>query len=1563
MHDIYNVDTFSETSGYGDFVEPSSPRLCALTSVHRATENLKNLCIKSVSPKRKRDNEYFNIPEKRYKQTVSLKRRHSHTHMHMSNRKKRTILNVEHRSKKLRKEIYLNNIDVEEHLRSEFRTDFSRVLNMKRNKFELQGIFGLSPISPEADEILSLLEDVALLHYNMSRAQSQVEASVALFSYCKHRFKGNSYNMLMRIEKFCEYVLYDLCNGGFSSDLYRGARAAARPRTDYSTQSMDDFFKTSRDYLNNFDELRKAPVFAKLYKFSMYVMSLSLFDSVGLSWDNLGYTKMEQEAMKGKYHNGIDFYHTMVDTLLFLCERGYQVFKTRSAEPIFHSPKKYEEWFNKMEELKRQSTLLNDPEMFGFTESGFLADLDDTIEKGESIYKHAIRVGEYEKKAVRYAVNDLWMIRCSQMTKRKARETRETPFAVLICGNSGVGKSTVRDLMFQHYAKVKGLPSGDEFCYTRNPIAKFWDGFKTSQWGIILDDVGFMHPNKAPMGDPSCMEFIQIINPTPFVPDQADLADKGKIPMRCKFVAATTNVEDMNAHYYFATPSAAQRRFPYIIWPKPRPEFIGEGGTLDSTKVETMSGYPDYWTFTIKKVITVPIDSKSKMPKIEVIHSDVDLKTFLQWYNTAIECHDKNQSKLKSSGLALRQTEICRMCYLPTNMCDCIQSRSFNDKFVTSFLMSLIIYCLGYFLDYLRSIYYKLRLYRFSRTYKLQERKEFWINLGKNAQANIGYPKMLATCASILAASTVLYRFTKLRFGTQGSEQSKPEPEEERENVWYKDDYSLTSVDLSEKIVSMKGIDSAEFNNIISRNIFSITSDRGNGRTRPGKLICLSGQVYLGCNHTIPEFDDHIMMEIVSQTRKDGITKNITVKVSINQIERFVEKDLVIIVIPNLPPGRDITHLFAKDSFQAKCNGFYTIRERSGQITQNRVDRLIFDPSFFISDLEIKLPVWFGTSITRNTVNGDCGSPLVASSGLGHCILGLHSLGSDNKCGATQVTQEFVLEAIKSHSNYKTQGGHVRLSTASATKELGDLHRKSVFRYIPAGTCAVAGSFVGFRRRNKSSVAPTYMRKAFAKYDYKVRYFAPNMTTWQPWNKAATDACQPVTTMNNDIIDICAKSFAQDIISRLSITDKRTLMVYDIFTAVNGAAGVAYVDSINRSTSCGFPWKTSKKNHLESIPEQHGLQKPVELSSEMKHEVSLLVDRYKRGERGCVVYSATLKDEAVSKQKLLDGKVRVFTGAPLPFTIVVRQYLLSTIKLFQDNRFVCEGAPGTIAQSTEWQDIESFLTVFGRDKIVAGDYKAFDKKMPPNVILAAFSVIIEVIRDSGRFDEEDIRVIRGISYDIAFPLVDFNGDLVQFYGSNPSGHPLTVTINGIVNCIYMRYCYYQLNPLKEVQTFQRNVRLMTYGDDNVMGVSNDAPWFNHTTIASTIGKDGIVYTMPDKTSESVPYSNIRDVSFLKRSFVWDADVNATLCPLEHDSIEKMLMTWVRSRTISEQEQAIAVMSSALREYFYYGKETFNNKRKMFLAVVKELELELWVQENTFPTWEFIYKDFWRASRN
>jgi hypothetical protein len=1444
---------------------------------------------------------------------------------------------------------------------------------------------------------MKLYEDIMILFFQLSRIKDLTEARVAILAFIKLR--TNSPLITMRQIGVLIYYFDNL----FGMQM----------------QSSNNPFSTLRHFVDKYDEIKHSPIFKKMYRFCMYAMSLSMFDNIGLSMDKLGYKKLEQEAIRKEYHLGFDFAHTMVDTVLFICERGYQCIKTGTLDPIYHSGSQYEDWFMKVSELKRDSQFLTNPEPHGINRFKFLAELNETIERGDAIYKHASRIDDFSKKTIRSYLSDLQMIKSLEITKKAAQQDRKAPFSLLIYGASSIAKSTITNMLFHHYGKLFNLPTGAEYKYTRNPIDEYWVNFNTTQWCVQLDDIAFLNPSAASAGDPSLMEMIQVVNNVPFVPIQAALEDKGRTPMLSRFVIATTNTETLNSTSYFSCPLAVQRRLPWVIDVEPKKEYTKDGCMLDGTKVPVLQEgeYANYWNFTVKRVIPASHHREHQRATFEVIKTYDDVYEFIAWFSQVALDYEQMQDKAMACNDVMAKVVICKSCYRPVKKCICstVQSEpEFTSEYVASttqtilqrlnpigdfdprlgtwsetistyfaclfikiyFSNSIVRYMLGTFFATKWIMLYILHTGCRQSTWKL-----FYRKLGDTVQSRIGISKILVGIVSTVTVSWGVYKLAnmfKSDLGTQSEETQDPEADiqhtwvdtgkppipdtNEREPVWYKNDYVTTSFDIPSASLSLSKCERDDFAKLIAQNCVFIRciykTPEGTIMSRPARATCLIGHVYVTTNHSVPD-GCQVNIMVIFNNSKDGVTPNLTFPLSDADLYRDVDRDLVYLNLKQLPPRKSILKFITNKQINVRFNGYYLAREEKGYLYMNNIKNAQFVPNHRIDDLNITTDIWFGNA-NMITKNGHCGTLLIAETSFGPIIVGIHVLGDpQGVIGAHNITTDILSVGVNHFGKYHIQSGLPNLSAPSAERTLGPLHVKSTFRYISEGTANVFGSFVGFRPKNKSTVERSILFDRLQQEGYTEKYTKPVMRGWLPFRIAALDMVQPANNMNTDILQHCVDMYLLDLKKELTQEDLDSIYIYDDDTAINGADGVTYVDRLNMNTSTGNPWKKSKKYFVKSLND--GTDR-VSVDPEIMDRVHEMEARYKTGVREHPVYCAHLKDEPVTFKKAEAGKTRVFTGAPVDFTILMRKYTLSFIRLSQNKRFLFEGMQGTIAQSLEWEQMREHLCRFGADRMFAGDYAKFDKNMSARMILAVFDILGNLAELAG-WSHEEILVLYAIAEDVAFPTVDFNGDLVEFFGSNPSGHSLTVFVNGVVNSLYMRYCYTVLNPEFNCVDFKSKVSLVTYGDDNVGGVSVKAPWFNHTSIQEALKSIGITYTMADKEAESIPYIHIDQVSFLKRTWRWDSGVEAYLAPLDHDSIEKMLLINVVSKTISREVQAIQVIGTALREYFYYGRDTFESKSDMLREVVRDLDLDLYVDESTFPSWESLKEKFWKLSEH
>jgi len=71
----------------------------------------------------------------------------------------------------------------------------------------------------------------------------------------------------------------------------------------------------------------------------------------------------------------------------------------------------------------------------------------------------------------------------------------------------------------------------------------------------------------------------------------------------------------------------------------------------------------------------------------------------------------------------------------------------------------------------------------------------------------------------------------------------------------------------------------------------------------------------------------------------------------------------------------------------------------------------------------------------------------------------------------------------------------------------------------------------------------------------------------------------------------------------------------------------------------------------------------------------------------------------------------------------------------------------------------------------------------------------------------------------------------------------------------------------------------------------------------------------------------------------------------------MLLTCVESKSVCPQQQAVSIATSAVNEYFFYGREIFEKKRAMMLDVIKEADMEYYYSFSPFPTWDELVERF------
>lgn len=1355
---------------------------------------------------------------------------------------------------------------------------------------------------------------------------------------------------------------------------------------------FSDYVRGLRDlYTFSHGAVGKGSLIDRVRKIYTYLLVQGILHPLGIELSEEEFLKVEAKT-RGEYTDHMSMVFIMFDTAITICERVDAYRTTGDWQSLVHDDVVYTKWAKEADRICSLAPFTSNLEAHGTSYFAFVADLNDAVEKGEAICSYTRSHAGAEGFHMKRKLDTLRLLKNTEITRRASQKERKAPFGVLIHGGSSVAKSTFTKMLYYYYGKLHDLDTQDHFRYVRNPADEYWSNFDSSKWCIQMDDIAFLLAAKSSEVDPTLKEMLNVVNNVPYVPPQAALEDKGKTPVVAELVLATTNAADLNAQEYFHCPLAVRRRLPLVVNITPKTEYLAENKKfIDPTKLPPIeNAFPDYWEITVQKLI--PVDYLGRdSAKLETIAVFSDVREFLKYYGKASMEHKIIQQKSQTCDLGMRDVGVCNLCFECKDRCSCLQGavtgmilvylwatfQAITEAVLTAMLSNCICYYMMKFYGARRAAMYISRFMNAGFEIKFAGR----MNAGRGYKLKITVGKLLIV-GKVLASAFITYKVsnTILRKCMTKREEKVVEEEldaqgnilgtvesqlqkESTQNVWYNSTLELNRFDVPLPSQSLQTLDSSGIRDLFATNCVRV------------ELTCLdmpycvrSGGVFIKGQWLM--FNRHIVewakgqkfeINIVSMNQSQGLNSNVKFYFDKSELKINVGRDLAFYHAKGYPPVKDITKYWTKTNIPV-THIVSVRRDSCGTVSKQDLYNASYSENFPVNSLNISMPIYLAQG-SEETKAGDCGAIGVAKTPRGPVIVGIHTLGHG-------VTAGFPLSVLSDIEPYIQDPLAVSDGSPPAMSLNGDVslttpHHRSLFRYLESGSAQIYGSMPGFRAKPRSKVTATVLQPEMLEhFDTKVEYGPPAMSGWEPWKKNIVEMVKPHTNVDEKLVQHCVESFTNDIVSALNDKHgdawKGELLFLSDHAAVNGLPGVKYIDRINTNTSMGHPWGTTKKKFLvdDSSPE---CPEGVTFTPEIWEKVNHIKSEYAQGRRVKPVFTGHLKDEATPLAKVEAKKTRVFTGAPVDWSLVVRSRLLSFVRLLQKNTFIFEAGPGTVCQSLSWTEIYNYLTAFGEDQIVAGDYGKFDKRMIARFVIAAFEIIVEIHRAAG-FSDEELREIMCIGLDTAFPVVNMNGDIIQFFGTNPSGHPLTVVINSLVNSLYMRYAYALSNPLeKSCLTFKKNVHLFTYGDDNIMGVNKLCPWFNHCDIQKHMVTIGVEYTMADKTSESVPYIHISKASFLKREWVWNTELEAHLCPLDVNSIIKSLTVWVPSNTIDQYNQMVSVISSANSEFFFHGKEVFEKHHAFFKKVLTQQPYCHYVMDSTLPGWDALIERFRKAS--
>nr|UWX36826.1 polyprotein [Hangzhou iflavirus 5]WAM46882.1 polyprotein [Hangzhou iflavirus 5] len=324
-----------------------------------------------------------------------------------------------------------------------------------------------------------------------------------------------------------------------------------------------------------------------------------------------------------------------------------------------------------------------------------------------------------------------------------------------------------------------------------------------------------------------------------------------------------------------------------------------------------------------------------------------------------------------------------------------------------------------------------------------------------------------------------------------------------------------------------------------------------------------------------------------------------------------------------------------------------------------------------------------------------------------------------------------------------------------------------------------------------------------------------------------------------------------------------------------------------------------------------------------------------------------LKDCKIPKEKLSKpGSTRVFSVCDAEFTWAFRKFFGHFPPALHSKGLMVGVAVG-INPDVEWTTLATYLWEVG-DNILTGDYKAFGDRLEKEVCYRAFRILIRWYEKYYGNRYNSIREIMVL--EVLDGLRISLDSVYRLHNGIPSGFPFTVEINSMVNILYVMMAYRTLIPERPLVSFNRNLRIVTYGDDLIISVLDvDCSKFNFSTLSGFLDKHGIGFTWAEKELQTDRlFLSLYESTFLKRKFVdHPVRIGLMMAPLPADVVIDSL-GYVNRRTTDKERELYVSARSALNLAYTRGPDFYNNlvgRLKLFFSeyLGRNLDCYSWLE--------------------
>lgn len=763
--------------------------------------------------------------------------------------------------------------------------------------------------------------------------------------------------------------------------------------------------------------------------------------------------------------------------------------------------------------------------------------------------------------------------------------------------------------------------------------------------------------------------------------------------------------------------------------------------------------------------------------------------------------------------------------------------------------------------------------------------------------------------------------------------------------------------------------------------MYIVTPEDGRVVRHFGHVLGLRGSCFLTNWHFIlclrqKQYED---CRVVLRSMQNLVLYQDTIQNFTSHVTKIDNKDACIVCLNKTRTIQSFPNIVKH--FQPKSVGYsresqsltvvrYSVHDE--RITPSPI--VVMDATLISEPKEIKMSTQEGTVTFINPISwmyyaatraGDCGAPLMINNArIPTKIVGIHNAAcpmTGDAYGVPLYQEELVkaLNTIPAQFQYGWKDAHPITSMEVVNFQDGEnfLVVGCKKEQIPANikTCVqpspISGRFIepqtmpgflcAFKNEEGELIDPVQLaRKKWGyhqpRIDNKIAAQATNFCVQLMTNKTAVDIREyhvPMTTTE----------------------------------AIIGIPGVDHLNSINKTTSPGYPYvlqkrpgrgKTGYFGEFDFDLTLDGAQEVIEKVHQMERDML-------NNERPQVIWIDTMKDARIPIEKAMKGKTRVFSASPMDYVILYRKYFLPFFGHVMHNRISNFTAPGINPLSPEWHKLAIKMRSRG-NKVIAGDYSNYDGKACVEGYRSALRAaqawyrihwdeVLESKRNIVDGQELTIEQFMDLLDKIFFEVLNHihacnfdteQGKQLLFYqvvNGMPSGNPGTAVTNSICGIWMFVYCWLRMSDTPElrqfhsIQSFYDYVYMCTYGDDVVANISDTViEWFNQETLTAMM-KDSfdIDFTDEEKTGVIVSHRSLDEIRFLKRAFVFNEYLQIYVAPLPEEVILD-ITNFIKIGGESPRIITISNLSNCMGELALISEEVYDKWYDKFYKAGYEL---------------------------